>query len=47
MLKQSAYSDLTEKNLHVSSRDNKYLLTIYDCDANNIRVAPLKTQQAK
>ena len=42
-----AYSDLTGQFFHVSSRGNKYLLTIYDHDANAILAGPLKTRQAK
>ena len=46
-LKSTAYSDLTGQFPHMSSRGNKYLLTIYDHDANTILAGPLKIIQAK
>ena len=46
-LKNVAYSDLTGQFPHVSSRGNKYLLTIYNHDANAILASSLKTRQAK
>ena len=42
-----AYSVLTGQSPHVSSRGNKYLLTIHDHDVNAILAGPLKTRQAK
>ena len=44
--KQMAYSDLTGKFPHVSSRGNQYVLVLYDFDSNAILVAPLKSRQA-
>ena len=44
---KTAYSDLTGKFPHISSRGNKYVLTIHDYDANAILVGALKTRQAK
>ena len=46
-VKSTAYSDLTGQFPHISSRGNKYLLCIYDYDANAILAAPLKRRQAK
>ena len=46
-VKNTAYSDLTGQFPHISSRGNKYILTIYDYDANEILAGALKTRQAK
>ena len=42
-----AYSDLTGRFPHKSSRGNQYLLVVYDYDQNAIVFEPLKTRQAK
>lgn len=46
-LKHITYSNLTIQLPHISSRGNKYVLTIYDYDANVVLAGVLKTQQAK
>ena len=42
-----AYSDLTGRFPHKSSRGNQYLLVVYDYDSNDIVFELLKTRQAK
>ncbi len=42
----TAYSDLTGRFPHQSSRGNQYLLVIYDYDSNAILVEPLKNRAA-
>ena len=46
-VKNTVYSDLTGQFPHISSRGNKYLLCIYDFDANAILAGTLKTRQTK
>ena len=43
---QRAYSDLTGRYPHTSSRGHKYILVVYDHDSNAILVTPLKNRQA-
>jgi len=42
--RNTAYSDLTGRFTHTSSRGNCYLLLVYDYDSNAILVAPLKSR---
>ena len=42
----TAYSDLTGRFPHTSSRGNCYLLLVYDYDSNAILVAPLESRAA-
>ena len=44
--KNTAYSDLTGRFPHVSSRGNNYMLVVYDYDSNAIMVEPIKSRAA-
>ena len=44
--KNTAYSDLTRRFPHVSSRGNNYMLIVYDYDSNAILVEPIKSRAA-
>ena len=43
---KKAYSDLTGRYPHISSRGNQYILVVYDYDSSGILVEPLKNRQA-
>ena len=43
---RKAYSDLTGRYPHISSRGNQYILVVYDYDSSGILVEPLKNRQA-
>ena len=45
--KEKAYSDLTGRFPHISSRGNEYLFTMYDYDSNTILQVPIKNRQGK
>ena len=45
--KETAYSDLTGRFPHLSSRGNQYVLVVYDYDSNGILATPLKSRQAQ
>ena len=45
--KHTAYTDLTGRFPHKSSRGHQYLLVLYDYDSNAILAAPLKSRQAQ
>ena len=45
--KEKTYSDQTGKFLHMSTRGNQYVFTMYDYDANAILLEPLKSKQSK
>ena len=45
--KSTAYSDLTGRFPHKSSRGNEYLLVVYDFDSNAILVEAIKNRTAK
>ena len=45
--KMKAYTDLTGRFPHKSSRGNEYLFTMYDYDSNAILQVPIKNRQGK
>ena len=45
--KEKAYSDLTGRFPHKSTRGNQYIFTLYDYDGNTILGKPLKSRQGK
>ena len=46
-LKEKAYSDLTGRFPHMSSRGNQYLFVLYDYDSNAILSRAIKSRQGK